>query len=197
MIGSPFMKNVFIKHGTRINRTMTSIQYQLIRSNRKTITITINTDGTILVKAPNSVSKKRIDEIVKNKSDWITTRLEHQKSRRTFTEEEITYYRKKAKTAFAERLHFYESQIGVHANGLRIKDQKTRWGSCSSKGNINLNWRLILAPQEVMDYVIIHELCHLKEMNHSKAFWDLVEAHCPDYKKQKQWLKENTARLGC
>lgn len=176
---------------------MTNPKYQLIQTNRKTIAITIKDDGTILVKAPNSVPKNKIDEIVKNKSNWITTRLEQQKNRPTFTPEEITLYRKKAKTLFTERLHLYEPQIGVQANTIRIKDQKTRWGSCSSKGNINLNWRLILAPQEVMDYVIIHELCHLKEMNHSKAFWDLVQTHCPDYKKHQQWLKKNAAKLGC
>uniref|UniRef100_UPI0018AB9FA7 M48 family metallopeptidase n=1 Tax=Clostridium tertium TaxID=1559 RepID=UPI0018AB9FA7 len=76
-----------------------------------------------------------------------------------------------------------------------IKDQKSLWGSCNSRREIRLNWRLVLMPQFVMDYIIIHELCHIKQMNHSKEFWKLVESHCPNYKESKYWLKENGAML--
>lgn len=171
--------------------------YTLQRSRRKSITITVLEDGSILVKAPLQIPKKKIDEIVNSKSDWIAERQKQQKNRKRFTPEEITVYRNQARKIFPERIRYYEPLLGVRANQIHIKDQKTRWGSCSSKGNINLNWRLILAPQEVMDYVIIHELCHLKEMNHSKAFWELVEQICPDYRERKKWLKENADKLGC
>jgi hypothetical protein len=77
-----------------------------------------------------------------------------------------------------------------------IKDQKTRWGSCSKKGNINLNWRLIMAPLHVIDYVVVHELCHLKVMNHSKDFWNLVESIQPNNHERRRWLKVNGNRLG-
>lgn len=173
------------------------MNYTLQRSRRKSITITVQEEGTVLVKAPYQYPKKKIDAIVESKSDWIAERKEQQKNKKRFTLEEITDYKHTAKQVFPERINYYERLIGVQAGQIRIKDQKTRWGSCSSKGNINLNWRLILAPEEVMDYVIIHELCHLKEMNHSKAFWELVEQICPDYREQKRWLKENAHQLGC
>lgn len=79
--------------------------------------------------------------------------------------------------------------------GITVRDQKTRWGSCSARGNLNFNWRLILAPEPVLDYVVIHELAHRKEMNHSKQFWDIVEAMMPDYRTQRQWLKEHGDQL--
>ena len=173
------------------------LEYKLQRSRRKSITISIESDGTVLVKAPLSIPKSQIEQIVERKSDWIASRLEHQKNRRIFTGEEIADYRRQAKQVFPERIHYYEPLLGVQASGIRIKDQKTRWGSCSSKGNINLNWRLILAPKEVMYYVIIHELCHLREMNHSQAFWKLVESICPDYRDHRQWLKDHGDQLGC
>ncbi|MCI8326771.1 MAG: M48 family metallopeptidase [Lachnospiraceae bacterium] len=171
--------------------------YQLQRSNRKSIVIKIKEDGTVLIKAPNFVSEKEIDRIVQKRADWIAKCKERQNNKRTFTEQEISEYRKRARLRFTETVRNYESQLGVSVNKIYVKDQKTRWGSCSNKGNINLNWRLILAPQEVMEYVIIHELCHLKEMNHSKNFWKLVEDACPDYRERKQWLKENADKLGC
>lgn len=87
------------------------------------------------------------------------------------------------------------AQMGFHLAQITIRDQRTRWGSCSSKGTISLNWRLIMAPPEVLDYVIVHELCHLKEHNHSKRFWQLVESHCPDFKSLRHWLKINACSL--
>jgi predicted metal-dependent hydrolase len=86
-------------------------------------------------------------------------------------------------------------QIGVRYDRIAIKGQSTRWGSCSSKRNLNFNWRLMMAPPGAVDYVIIHELCHLKELNHSPRFWALVAQHCPDYRRWERWLKVNIARL--
>jgi predicted metal-dependent hydrolase len=86
--------------------------------------------------------------------------------------------------------------IGVAFQGIRIKNTKTRWGSCSSKGNLNFNWKLMMAPPYAMEYVVIHELCHLKHLNHSKAFWALVSEHMPDYKKAETWLKNHGSVLG-
>ena len=85
--------------------------------------------------------------------------------------------------------------MGVTYGRISIREQKTRWGSCSSKGNLNFNWRLIFAPPEVLDYVVVHELAHRKEMNHSKAFYAIVESIMPDYRKWKKWLKENGGTL--
>lgn len=93
------------------------------------------------------------------------------------------------------RMDFFAHQIGVCPRKVTIREQKTRWGSCSSKGNINLNWRLIMAPMEAIDYVIVHELCHMKEMNHSQNFWNLVESILPDFDESRKWLKANGHRL--
>ncbi|MFL0248368.1 M48 family metallopeptidase [Candidatus Clostridium stratigraminis] len=101
----------------------------------------------------------------------------------------IKWYVEKAREIFKERINFYSNILKVSPNRIAIKDQKSRWGSCSSKGNINLNYRLIMAPMEVMDYVIVHELCHLIHLNHSKEFWSLVKEVFPNYLKCKEWLK--------
>jgi predicted metal-dependent hydrolase len=102
---------------------------------------------------------------------------------------------KEAETLLGKRAEEYAKIIGVSYKNIRIKDIKSRWGSCSSKGNLNFNFRLVMSPPEVMDYVVVHELCHLRHMNHSKDFWKLVEEHMPEYVKHKNWLKENGIRL--
>ncbi|MBI4677731.1 MAG: M48 family metallopeptidase [Elusimicrobia bacterium] len=96
----------------------------------------------------------------------------------------------------AQRLAFWSDKMGVRYRRVFIKNQRTRWGSCSKKGNLNFNRRLLWAPPEVLDYVIVHELGHLVEMNHSKRFWALVADWCPDYRKHKDWLRENSRDLG-
>ena len=103
----------------------------------------------------------------------------------------ILWMRKKAKEIFQERVKHYANDLKLYPKGITIKDQKTLWGSCSSKDNINFNWRLIMAPIEILDYVVVHELCHLKHRNHSKEYWDYVEAAMPDYAKRRKWLKDN------
>ena len=110
--------------------------------------------------------------------------------------ERITaWYRAYAGEVLRGRIEYFGGIVGRRPNRVSIREQKTRWGSCSSKGNINLNWKLILAPPECLDYVVIHELCHLHELNHSDKFWQRVGCHMPDYILWKRWLKENGAGL--
>lgn len=90
---------------------------------------------------------------------------------------------------FREKLNFWSERMGVIYNRVRIKDVKTRWGSCSSKSNLNFSWKLFIIPERLLDYVIVHELAHLKQMNHSKEFWDIVEKYLPDYKIRRAELK--------
>ena len=92
---------------------------------------------------------------------------------------------------FPVRGSYYLRNIGVDYGIITIREQKTRWGSCTSEGNLNFNWLLMLAPPEILDYVVVHELCHRKEMNHSAAFWREVEHILPDYRERKKWLKDN------
>lgn len=105
------------------------------------------------------------------------------------------WYKKEAKKIINEKLLFYSKKMSVTYNQFRIKEQKTRWGSCSKRNNLNFNWKIIMAPEKVMDYVIIHELCHLVHFNHSKDFWNLLAFYMPDYKVQAEWLKNNGISL--
>ena len=103
----------------------------------------------------------------------------------------LNWYRHEASRILKERIEILGGKTGLYPLSVVIKDQKSRFGSCSSKKNINLNWKLVMAPMEVIDYVVLHELCHLKEMNHSKEFWNLVESFMEDYKERRKWLKEH------
>lgn len=105
------------------------------------------------------------------------------------------WYRKEAAVVLAKKAAGYAQQMHVYFKELHIKDQKSRWGSCSSRRSLNFNWRILMAPEPVCDYVLIHELCHLNHMNHSKDFWQMVERYCPEYKQYKLWLKENIRLL--
>lgn len=112
--------------------------------------------------------------------------------RKNYIEEAIRKcYVELAKTDIERKAKYYSKVMGVNYNLIKIKDQKTRWGSCSSKRNLNFNWRLIMFPEWVMIYVIIHELCHLIYLNHSKEYWKLVSNYMPNYKEAHKWLKEN------
>lgn len=105
------------------------------------------------------------------------------------------WYRTKALEKIIERINHFQRYFEVKPNGIRIKDQKTRWGSCSSKRNLNFNFRCIMAPESVIDYLIVHEMCHLIYMDHSKRFWNLVEDILPDYKERRMWLKNNEIKM--
>lgn len=105
------------------------------------------------------------------------------------------WYIERARETIGKSLEYYKHKMGITFEQFRIKEQKTRWGSCSGKKNLNFNWKLILAPKETLDYVVVHELSHLKEMNHSKAFWDEVEKWMPDYKKHIDYLKNNIDQI--
>lgn len=103
--------------------------------------------------------------------------------------------RESARARIEERLAHWSARMGLAFGRVAIRDQKSRWGSCSSKGNLNFNWRLVFAPLPVLDYVVIHELAHLREMNHSRRFWTLVESFSPDYKDHRRWLYDNYRSL--
>ena len=105
------------------------------------------------------------------------------------------WYRREAGEVFHAKALEYAAVLHVDFKNIRVKDQKSRWGSCSSNRNMNFNWRILMAPEPVCDYVIIHELCHLVHMNHSPDFWNLVESICPGYREYKRWLKEHGEEL--
>jgi len=106
-----------------------------------------------------------------------------------------TWYRKQAREVLTGRIEYFAKKYGFKVGKIRISSARTRWGSCSSKETLSFTWRLVMAPLAVIDYVVVHELCHLHELNHSKAFWARVEKILPDYKKRRKWLKDNGAKL--
>lgn len=105
------------------------------------------------------------------------------------------WYTEQTKRLIEENIYKYAAELGVNINRITIRDQKTRWGSCSSLCNLNFNWRLSIAPMEIINYVMIHEVCHLVYMNHSQQFWELLEELCPQYRYSKQWLTQNGGKL--
>lgn len=176
----------------------------VIRSNRKTVAIQVNSDLSVTVRAPRSVSEKDIEDILKKKEAWISKHIEKIKETKErfeaeptekLTREKVIALADEALKVIPERVEYFAKVIGVTYGKITVRNQKTRWGSCSSKGNLNFNCLLMLAPPEVLDYVVVHELCHRKQMNHSKAFWLEVEKVLPNYKEVRKWLKEEGSQM--
>ena len=176
----------------------------VIRSNRKMVAIQVNSDLGVTVRAPRSALEKDIEEILKKKEAWISKHIEKIKktkerleaeSTEKLTREKVIALAEEALKVIPERVEYFAKVIGVTYGKITVRNQKTRWGSCSSKGNLNFNCLLMLAPPEVLDYVVVHELCHRKQMNHSKAFWLEVEKVLPDYKEVRKWLKEEGSQM--
>ena len=170
----------------------------IIRTNRKTLALVVTHEGKVLARAPLNMPTDKIIEFAQSKSAWIDKkRTEFAQSRQNevgverLTLEEIRKLGEQAYEVIFDRVIFYATKMNVQFAGITIRNQKTRWGSCSSKGNLNFNCLLMLTPQEVIDSVVVHELCHLKEMNHSAKFYDEVLRVFPDYYKWNAWLKEN------
>lgn len=175
----------------------------LVRSSRKTLAVQIRADGTVIARAPLRMSQDRILGFLSEKASWIGMQQDRMRMRTKARQQEGIHLeaerekelRAQAKTVLAQRVEYFARQIGVTYGKITVRDQKTRWGSCSQAGNLNFNFRLILAPQEVLDYVVVHELCHRRQMNHSAQFWNEVAQVLPDYRARKAWLAENGWRL--
>lgn len=190
------------------------IEYKIIRMVRKTLALNLEKDGIIIAKAPRSLSKHIILDFMDSKRSWILEQYTKRKDSRSrhvdfVVGETISYIggelridnieqariflKKQARLEINKRVAYYSVIMGVSYHKIAIREQKTRWGSCSSKGNLNFNWKLILMPEYILNYVIIHELAHLIEMNHSQRFWNQVENFCPLYKDCIKWLRQNGA----
>ena len=149
-----------------------------------------------MVRAPVKTSKVFIDSFVASKSDWIQKSIDKMEKRQenrkelSLSDDQIKAYKVMASAYLTERSEYFAKQMGVRYKQLKINSANTRWGSCNSKGEINFTYRLILAPKELVDYVVVHELAHLKEMNHSKKFWSVVSHVLPDYKQKQKLLND-------
>lgn len=171
-------------------------EYEIIYSNRKTLAIQITPDGTVKVRAPRRCPDSTIDRFLQEKQSWILKYVNKAKQnpiveKPPLPPSERSRYIRIARDIFTRKTAYYASIMHVTYGRISIREQKTRWGSCSSEGNLNYNWRLIFAPEEVLNYIVVHELAHRREMNHSKAFYAVVESVLPEYKKAQKWLRDN------
>jgi predicted metal-dependent hydrolase len=209
---------------------------KLVRSKRRTLSLIVETDGTLTVRAPLRMKEADIRHFIETKKDWIRRKQAQFKedalSPRQYVDGEKfwylgqdiplrlvpdnkpalvmdkvfklkrstqpqaqshfeKWYKKQARDILTGRVEFFARKYDFKVEKIRISSARTRWGSCSTKGTLSFTWRLVMAPLDVIDYVVAHELCHLNEMNHSKAFWAQVEMILPDYRERRKWLKEN------
>ncbi len=187
------------------------IPCRIIRSRRKTYGVVVNATGEVQIRIPLKGSRKKAGEMALKWQDWIVSKVLLQQkraeenmalseeSRKRFTPQQRINIEKQCREAAREysqkKAAYYAGILGVSFERVRIAGQKTLWGSCSGKGTLSFNWKLMLAPPEVFDYVIAHEVCHLKEMNHSKKFWAWVGFLVPDYREHRTWLKEHGKEL--
>ena len=215
-----------------------SIDYSVVYSKRKTVSITVERDRSVVVRAPVGTSDEQIERLVREKGFWIYEKTKHKqkyspagaakefiagasipylgqhyrldvisrsfdgvlfddkfviskRSARRASDLFKTWYLEQAEKTILPLVRDYGSKTGAEYNSVRVVDLKYRWGSCTPKNNLNFNWRLIKAPIRVIEYVIVHELAHLLEPNHTDRFWQIVKTQIPDYVRAKLWLKEN------
>lgn len=176
--------------------------YEIIYSDRKSLAIQITAQATVRIRAPRNCPDSVIERFLTQKQNWILKHLDsasrqlaQASEKPPLSEEDRKRYIALARDIFTRKTEYYARIMGVTYGRISIREQKTRWGSCSSAGNLNYNWRLIFAPEKVVDYIVVHELAHRLEMNHSKAFYNIVESVLPDYQSAQQWLRENGRNL--
>ena len=174
------------------------IRISVIRSARKSLGLEVRDANTVLARIPTRVSDRELKDFVENHRSWIlektavmAEREENRKSTPAPPPELLSKTdRMKIQLKIGKRVRHYCEAMGVTVGYVTVKNQKTRWGSCSAKGNVNFNYQLAFLPDELLDYVVIHELAHRRHMNHSRAFWAEVEKYCPDYLERREQLKE-------
>jgi predicted metal-dependent hydrolase len=220
---------------------MKKIKYKIIKSKRKSLSLMINTDAELIVRAPLKMPEKIIKDFIEEKKKWIFSKMksalrrkEEKKKRNYLNGEEffflgekyalkiskslkklelknefllplkheskakenfIKWYKKEAIAIINDRIKIYVDIMNLKHKGIKITSANKRWGSCTGKDKLNFSYKLVMAPLESIDYVIVHELAHIKEKNHSRRFWSLVESVLPDYKKRQEWLKKNSHLL--
>lgn len=177
---------------------MADFEYLVEKSYRRTLSVSVKPDGSVIVKAPMFVRNADIKRFVEAHADWIekainknVVRSEQLSHVDRLSDAELRALKRKARDLIVPLVEEYADLMGVSYGTVAIRAQQTRFGSCSAKGNLNFNCVLALCPEGVMRYVVVHELCHRRHMNHSKAFWNMVEDYMPDYKDHRLWLKRN------
>lgn len=184
-----------------MSRSKSDFRVFIKRSARRSLSLEIMPDGNLLARAPQRMPEREIWAFIREKEEWIRIHRRQRMERQTeaqadpLTPDQIRELADVALRVLPERCRYFAGVMGVRYGRITIRNQKTRWGSCSSGCNLNFNCLLMLAPPEVRDYVVVHELAHLKEMNHSPRFWKEVEKVLPDYRQRLLWLKKNGPEL--
>jgi len=176
---------------------MVQLNYELIRTRRKTLAIHIK-ECRVIVRAPIRTPVREIDRFVASKTKWIEKHLTEQRKRaeqhaalmpgEAEKKRLISFYKRQAEKIIPDRVAYFARLIGARPTDIRIGSAKRSWGSCSSSGKLTFSWRLMMASPDAIDYVIVHELAHLKHLNHSKAFWSIVERIMPNWKEYRKEL---------
>lgn len=182
------------KHIALQNKNLT---YTLRKSKRaRRMRLAVYCDGTIVVTTPFDLKESVVEKFIREKSEWLFSKIaffEQFKGQAIarYSHEEYLKHKDAAYRLAVERVNYFNKKFKFTFNQINIKNQKTRWGSCSKKGNLNFNYKIALLPQRLSDYIITHELCHLREFNHSRKFWSLVEKSIPDYLMIRSELKKS------
>ncbi len=165
-------------------------EYKIIRSSRKIVSIQVDADCNITVRAPYKISEREIEEFVSDKKEWlekaVLKQMNRNRNKKEYTDDEIKILREKAKTVLPEKVKYYSSIMDVYPKSIKINSAKKRYGSCSGENNINFSLFLMDKDERFIDYVVVHELAHIKHHNHSKAFYGFIESFMPDYKERKK-----------
>lgn len=173
------------------------IIYTLKRSKRaKKIRLAVYCDGSIVLTAPYGFKENFIERFIKSKASWLFSKIlffNKFKGKTIIKRGRKDYfkYKERARALVEKKASYFLNMYGLEIGKISIKNQKTRWGSCSKKGNLNFNYKILFLPEKIQDYIIVHEICHLKEFNHSHNFWRLVSRFIPDYLRIRRELKEN------
>jgi predicted metal-dependent hydrolase len=173
------------------------VEYTLRRSKRaRRMRLTVYCDGNFVVTVPRGMNEGLIERFISAKSRWIIDKLEYFKkfpglARPKSSKKEFLERKGEAMHIVKARIEHFNALYGFAFNAIHIRNQKTRWGSCSRRGNLSFNYKIVLLPPHLRDLVIVHELCHLEEFNHSRDFWHLVARAIPDYRKARRELKQN------
>lgn len=170
------------------------IPVRVIRSKRKSLGLQVKSDGTVYARVPNKVSDETVRRFIDKNTEWLLRKRNEWKSSKErmyalLPEVESAAGRRQIRRLVEQRTAFYSELMGISYGRIFLRNQKTRWGSCSSDGNLNFNCRLLYVPLELLDYVVVHELAHRRHMNHSPEFWQEVERYMPDYKERRARLK--------
>lgn len=173
-----------------------NIQFLIKKSDRaKRLRVAVYADAQVVITVPRGVNKELVEKFITQKSTWIDEKVAYfsqfkNKQITKTSEADFQKYKEDALALATERVAHFNQSYGFPYNQINIKNQKTRWGSCSAKGNLNFNYKIIFLPEAVRDYIVVHELCHLKEFNHSRKFWNLISETIPELSEIKNSLRE-------